>query len=108
MSRGGKTIDLGPLPELIGYVLRRAQLAVFQDFFNAFAPLTWPVRLIVPPTLWSVWLWFRLRRMANENRRRRVCCGFTGCRLMSDLSIRGGGRMIVTPRSRSSASIFSQ
>jgi DNA-binding MarR family transcriptional regulator len=33
-----QTIDLGPLPELIGYVLRRAQLAVFQDFFAAFAP----------------------------------------------------------------------
>jgi DNA-binding MarR family transcriptional regulator len=32
------SIDLGPLPELIGYVLRRAQLAVFQDFFGAFAP----------------------------------------------------------------------
>src|SRR6476469_3881794 len=31
-------LDLGPLPELIGYVLRRAQLVVFQDFFNAFAP----------------------------------------------------------------------
>ena len=31
-------IDLGPLPELIGYVLRRAQLKVFQDFFSAFAP----------------------------------------------------------------------
>ena len=31
-------VDLGPLPELIGYVLRRAQLAVFQDFFAAFAP----------------------------------------------------------------------
>jgi len=31
-------IDLGPLPDLIGYVLRRAQLAVFQDFFGAFAP----------------------------------------------------------------------
>src|SRR5581483_4570280 len=32
------TLDLGPLPELIGYVLRRAQLVVFQDFFQAFAP----------------------------------------------------------------------
>lgn len=31
-------IDLGPLPDLIGYVLRRAQLVVFQDFFSAFAP----------------------------------------------------------------------
>ena len=31
-------LDLGPLPELIGYVLRRAQLVVFQDFFAAFAP----------------------------------------------------------------------
>ena len=31
-------IDLGPLPELIGYVLRRAQLVVFQDFFATFAP----------------------------------------------------------------------
>src|SRR5437588_12343659 len=31
-------VDLGPLRDLIGYVLRRAQLAVFQDFFAAFAP----------------------------------------------------------------------
>src|ERR1043166_4848101 len=31
-------LDLGPLPDLIGYVLRRAQLVVFQDFFQAFAP----------------------------------------------------------------------
>ena len=38
MSERRTTIDLGPLPELIGYVLRRAQLAVFQDFFAAFAP----------------------------------------------------------------------
>jgi len=35
---GKQTIDIGPLPDLIGYVLRRAQLAVFQDFFTAFAP----------------------------------------------------------------------
>jgi DNA-binding MarR family transcriptional regulator len=35
---GKQTIDLGPLPDLIGYVLRRAQLVVFQDFFAAFAP----------------------------------------------------------------------
>jgi DNA-binding MarR family transcriptional regulator len=37
----GKTakmrVDLGPLPELTGYVLRRAQLVVFQDFFATFA-----------------------------------------------------------------------
>ena len=39
MGENRKTdIDLGPLPELIGYVLRRAQLIVFQDFFAAFAP----------------------------------------------------------------------
>jgi len=38
MNERRTTIDLGPLPELIGYVLRRAQLAVFQDFFAAFAP----------------------------------------------------------------------
>ena len=37
MNERRKPIDLGPLPELIGYVLRRAQLAVFQDFFAAFA-----------------------------------------------------------------------
>jgi len=29
-------IDLGPLPGLIGYVLRRAQITVFQDIFRAF------------------------------------------------------------------------
>jgi len=40
MSEHIKTtsLDLGPLPELIGYVLRRAQLVVFQDFFKTFAP----------------------------------------------------------------------
>jgi DNA-binding MarR family transcriptional regulator len=32
-----KTVDMGPLPGLIGYVLRRAQLAVFQDFEHAYA-----------------------------------------------------------------------
>lgn len=38
MSREKRTdaIDLGPLPELIGYVLRRAQIVVFQDFFKTF------------------------------------------------------------------------
>jgi DNA-binding MarR family transcriptional regulator len=30
-------VDLGPLPGLVGYMLRRAQLAVFQDFNRCFA-----------------------------------------------------------------------
>ncbi len=30
-------IDLGPLPGLIGYMLRRAQITVFQDIFRAFS-----------------------------------------------------------------------
>jgi DNA-binding MarR family transcriptional regulator len=30
-----RVVDLGPLPELLGYHLRRAQLAVFQDFARA-------------------------------------------------------------------------
>ena len=30
-------IDLGPLPDLVGYMLRRAQLAVFQDFWRGYA-----------------------------------------------------------------------
>src|SRR3954469_17865776 len=30
-------LDLGPLPGLVGYVLRRAQLAVFQDFVDTMA-----------------------------------------------------------------------
>src|SRR5258706_5880824 len=32
-------LDLGPLPELIGYALRRAQLAVFHDFLQTMAAL---------------------------------------------------------------------
>ena len=32
-----KIIDLGPLPGLAGYALRRAQLAVFRDFDRVFA-----------------------------------------------------------------------
>jgi DNA-binding MarR family transcriptional regulator len=34
-----RAIDLGPLPHLLGYVLRRAQLQVFQDFHRTLAPL---------------------------------------------------------------------
>jgi len=33
---GATGIDLGPLPGLLGYALRRAQLAVYQDFFRTF------------------------------------------------------------------------
>jgi DNA-binding MarR family transcriptional regulator len=32
-------LSLGPLPQLIGYALRRAQLAVFADFMQCFAEL---------------------------------------------------------------------
>ena len=32
-------LDLGPLPSLVGYALRRAQLAVFADFYQEFAAL---------------------------------------------------------------------
>ena len=32
-------VDLGMLPGLLGYTLRRAQLAVFQDFHRSLAPL---------------------------------------------------------------------
>ncbi len=32
-------LDLGPLPHLLGYALRRAQIAVFADFIAAFEPL---------------------------------------------------------------------
>ena len=31
-------IDFGPLTDRLGYVLRRAQIAVFRDFFETFAP----------------------------------------------------------------------
>lgn len=33
-------LDLGPLPDLLGYALRRAQVAVFSDFIGSFAPLS--------------------------------------------------------------------
>jgi|SRR5579872_852075 len=32
-----ETIDLGQLPDLLGYALRQAQLAVFRDFLRAFS-----------------------------------------------------------------------
>jgi DNA-binding MarR family transcriptional regulator len=31
-------LDFGPLGERLGYALRRAQIAVFRDFFDTFAP----------------------------------------------------------------------
>ncbi len=33
----GAQIDFGPLARRLGYALRRAQIAVFRDFFSAFA-----------------------------------------------------------------------
>lgn len=41
-------VDMGPLPTLLGYVLRRAQLAVFQDFLKSCALLD------IRPTQFSV------------------------------------------------------
>ena len=38
VNSGAQTpIDLGELPWLVGYALRRAQLVVFQDFFRTFS-----------------------------------------------------------------------
>ncbi len=37
VERGPRTIDMGRLPNLIGYQLRRAQLAVYHDFERAYA-----------------------------------------------------------------------
>lgn len=36
-KRRDQKIDLGHMPNLVGYMLRRAQLAVFQDFAKAYA-----------------------------------------------------------------------
>ncbi len=38
-GNGGRRIDYGPLHDSIGYALRRAQVAVFQNFYEAFAQL---------------------------------------------------------------------
>ena len=32
-------LDLGTLPDLIGYVVRRAQISIFQDFYRTLTPL---------------------------------------------------------------------
>lgn len=36
---GGDVIDLGLLPQLVGYAVRRAQLRIFQDFIETMAEL---------------------------------------------------------------------
>lgn len=35
-ERAAEPVDLGALPNLVGYMLRRAQLAVFQDFWRGY------------------------------------------------------------------------
>lgn len=52
--------DLGPLPELIGYALRRAQLAVFQDFVQTMAALD------VTPAQFSVLLLIDRNQGVNQ------------------------------------------
>jgi DNA-binding MarR family transcriptional regulator len=39
MSDNASAVDYGPLDHRLGYVLRRAQVAVFQDFFQAMGAL---------------------------------------------------------------------
>lgn len=39
LRRGADALDLGILPGLVGYRLRRAQMALYQDFLAACAPL---------------------------------------------------------------------
>jgi DNA-binding MarR family transcriptional regulator len=36
-ANGDVAIDLGRLPQVVGYMLRRAQLAAFQDFLRSYA-----------------------------------------------------------------------
>jgi DNA-binding MarR family transcriptional regulator len=38
-ARRGSDIDLGDLPQHIGYIVRRAQVAIFQHIIRAMAPL---------------------------------------------------------------------
>lgn len=47
MSHQSK-LELGPLPQMLGYALRRAQIAVFEDFGASFKPLN------LRPALFSV------------------------------------------------------
>lgn len=47
-------LDMGPLPDLVGYALRRAQMVVFADFHASFAPLG------LRPGVFSVLLLVRL------------------------------------------------
>jgi len=53
--------DLGPLPGLIGYALRRAQLAVFQDFVLTMAALD------VTPAQYSVLLLIDINPEVNQS-----------------------------------------
>src|SRR5579863_6177274 len=36
---GDTAIELGELPEMLGYALKRAQLKIFEDFLRSVAPL---------------------------------------------------------------------
>jgi len=53
-------VDLGPLPDLVGYVLRRAQIAVFQDFVQTMAALD------IRPAQYSVMLVIALNPGVNQ------------------------------------------
>jgi DNA-binding MarR family transcriptional regulator len=53
-------LDLGPLPGLVGYALRRAQLAVFQDFGETMAALD------ITPAQYSVLLLIERNRAVNQ------------------------------------------
>ena len=72
-------LDLGPLPGLLGYALRRAQVAVFADFMASFATLD------LRPAQFSVLLLMGLALGvfgSGGGELQLACCWSRGCLLL--------------------------
>ncbi len=58
----GDRLDFGPLAGRLGYALRRVQIAVFRDFFDAFQPFA------IKPAQYSILTLIELNPAASRPR----------------------------------------
>ncbi len=101
-NASAETIDLGHLPDLLGYALRQAQLAVFRDFLRAFS------RFDIRPVQYGVLAVIE----QNPGLKQQQVCLAIGIRranfvpLLDDLEHRGLARRALSAHDQRASALF--
>ncbi len=101
-AEAGDRLDFGPLAGRLGYALRRAQIAVFRDFFEAFQPFA------IKPAQYSILTLIEL----NPGRKQTEVCDALGIKrtnfvaMIDALEARGLVRRHESPSDRRSHALM--